>query len=74
MYEIPCHRHADAFEIISQFISMDAIDKTKTKQGFLTHENIFLDRYEAMQEAIKWNQLLHKTDEVYAELYSEDLW
>lgn len=30
-YEIPCHRHSDAFYIISQFLKPDEIDKTKTE-------------------------------------------
>lgn len=30
-YEIPCHRHGDAFYIISQFLKPNEIDKTKTE-------------------------------------------
>ena len=74
MYDIPCHRHADAFYIISQFLEPDQIDKNKTEQGFLTHDNTFLDRYAAMDEAIKCGQLPPEAKEACAELYSEDLW
>jgi hypothetical protein len=74
MYDIPCHRHADAFYIISQFLPADAIDKTRTEQGFLTEHDTFLDRYAAMKHAIACHQLPEGADSEYAELYSEDLW
>ena len=73
-YDIPCHRHADAFYIISQFLDRDEIDKNRTEQGFLTHDGTFLNRYDAMDEAIKCNQLPPHAKDEYAELYSEDLW
>lgn len=73
-YDIPCHRHADAFYIISQFIDSTEIDKTKTLQGFLTHEGVFLDRYDAMQHAIACKQIPEDADKDCKELYSEDLW
>jgi hypothetical protein len=73
-YDIPCHRHADAFYIISQFHLVEEIDKSKTEQGFLTHDGTFLNRYDAMDEAIKCNQLPPAAKEACAELYSEDLW
>lgn len=74
MYDIPCHRHADAFYIISQFLDADEIDKSRTEQGFLTHDGTFLNRYDAMDEAIKCNQLPPYAKDECAELYSEDLW
>ena len=74
MFDIPCHRHADAFYIISQFLEPEQIDKTKTEQGFLTHDGTFLNRYDAMDEAIKCGQLPPEAKEQCAELYSEDLW
>ena len=74
MYDIPCHRHADAFYIISQFLDSSEIDKDKTEQGFLTHDGTFLNRYDAMDEAIKCNQLPPFAKNECAELYSEDLW
>ena len=73
-YDIPCHRHADAFYIINQFLDSNIIDKTKTEQGFLTQDDTFLNRYDAMNEAINCNQLPPSAKEVCAELYSEDLW
>ena len=74
MYDIPCHRHADAFYIISQFVDASEIDKSRTEQGFLTHEDQFLDRYDAMQHAIACGQLPPDADKDCKELYSEDLW
>ena len=74
LFDIPCHRHADAFYIISQFLDAGEIDKPKTEQGFLTHDGTFLNRYDAMDEAIKCGQLPPETKEQCAELYSEDLW
>ena len=74
MYDIPCHRHGDAFYIISQFLEPEQIDKSRTEQGFLTHENQFLNRYDAMQHAIACGQLPPDADKEVKELYSEDLW
>ena len=71
---IPCHRHADAFYIISQLLDFYEIDKTKTEQGFLTHDETFLNRYDAMDEAIRCNQVPLFLKDKHAELYSEDLW
>ena len=74
MYDIPCHRHADAFYIISQFLGADEIDKNRTEQGFLTHDDTFLNRFDAMNEAIKCGQLPPSAKEKWPELFSEDLW
>ena len=74
MFVIPCYRHADACYIISQFLAADEIDKTRTEQGFLTHEDQFLNRYDAMQHAIACGQLPPGADKECKELYSEDLW
>lgn len=74
VFDIPCHRHADAFYIISQFMKPEDIDKTKTQQGFLTHDGTFLDRYDAMDHAIACRQLPPEAKMACAELYSEDLW
>ena len=74
MHDIPCHRHADAFYIISQFLDPSEIDKTKTEQGFVTDDGKFLDRYAAMQHAIACGQLPPDADKECKELYSEDLW
>lgn len=73
-YEIPCHRHADAFYIVSQFLKRGEIDKSRTEQGFLTHDGTFLNRYDAMQHAIACGQLPPDADKECKELYSEDLW
>lgn len=74
MYDIPCHRYADAFYIISQFLDPKQIDESRTEQGFLTDDGTFLDKYDAMQHAIACGQLPPDADKVHKELYSEDLW
>ena len=71
---IPCHRHADAFYIISQLLDHDEIDKPRTEQGFFTHDGTFLNRYDAMDEAIKCGQMTEEDKMRCVELYSEDLW
>lgn len=74
-YEIPCHRHGDAFYIISQFLKPDEVDKTKTEQGFLNSKGEFLDRYDAYEEALKCNQIINDSDLMFnKQLYSEMLW
>ena len=73
-YTIPCHRHGDAFAIIAQFLDPDEIDKTKTEQGFLTHDGTFLDRKSANMHACECNQLPKLFAHPDRELYSEDLW
>lgn len=70
-YTIPCHRHSDAYWILSQFLSPYSINKNKTIQGFLDEKHNFLDRHEAYLEALKCDQIKEKKDET---LYSEDLW
>lgn len=69
-YRIPCHRHADAFYIVSQFLRSDQIDKKKTAEGFLDEDWEFYDRYDACEHAYECHQINfhHKP------LYSEDLW
>jgi hypothetical protein len=69
-FEIPCHRHGDAFYIVSQFCSADEIDKTKTKQGFIDHSGQFLDRMEARCHAFACGQVKSPL----GPLCSEDLW
>ena len=68
--EIPCHRHADAFYIVSQFLTHNELDKTKTKQGFIDHNGNFLDRVEARKHAFMCGQV----SEPSGLLFSEDLW
>lgn len=69
-FEIPCHRHADAFYIASQFLGTNELDKTKTRQGFFDHTGKFLNRLEARKHAFLCGQVT----ESEGPLYSEDLW
>lgn len=76
-YTIPCHRHSDAYWIISQFLSQYKIDKSRTIEGFLDEENNFYNRYEAYDHAILYSQIIdeREADDFKAcELFSEDLW
>jgi hypothetical protein len=50
------------------------IDKSKTWQGFITHDDILLDRYDAMKHAIACGQVPNTIENECKELYSEDLW
>ena len=63
-------RHCDCFEAL--FKGHVQYDKNEVEQGFWTTEGRFLNRYEAMELALKTGQLAQPTD--YKELYSEDLW
>ena len=59
--------------IISEYITA----QTETKDnrfGPHSHDGTFLNRYDAMDEAIKCNQLPPFAKNECAELYSEDLW
>ena len=70
-FDIPCHRHSDAFYIISQFLSSsDEIDRNKTQEGFLDEDWVFYDRLSACEHAYKCRQIKFRNQE----LFSEDLW
>ena len=69
-FDIPCHRHADAFYIISQFLSSDEIDHDKTQQGFLDEDWAFYDRLSACEHAYQCHQIKFHNQK----LFSEDLW
>ena len=68
---IPCHRHADAFQILRDFGYRRFIDYNEVAQGFLDENDNFLSRIEAKKAAQKCGQLNHETET--QELYSEDL-
>ncbi len=69
---IPCHRHADAFQILKEFgYSRNDYETSQEDQGFLTEDGIFFNRVAAKKIAIRENQI---ESSPYPELYSEDLW
>lgn len=68
---IPCHRHCDAFQILSDFRLQR--DKGKDIQGFLNNNGDFLNRKDAMIEARKCGQIQEDTINSN-DLFSEDLW
>ena len=78
---IPCHRHSDAFQILSSFMMRKDIDYTELAQGFLDENDNFLTRTEAWQEAKKCHQFLDSYIEEHYDdvmqptvLYSEDIY
>ena len=69
---IPCHRHADTYEIMYELGCVRDRDYTMLCEGFLDDKDNFLTRQEAYIEAERCNQL--KSEESSHILYSEDLW
>ena len=69
---IPCHRHADAYEIMYELGCIKGKDYQTLCEGFLDENNNFLTRQEAYIEAERCNQL--KSEENSCILYSENLW
>jgi hypothetical protein len=72
---LPCIRHSDCFKILEDLGYYPKKGYKVLEQGFLTHNNIFLTRREAMHHARSVGQLpaivcRHCGDE----LYSEDLY
>ena len=66
-------RHCDCLEWM--FKHQVEYDKQTHIQGFLTEDNQFIDRYEAMDIALEEEQLLDP--EIYQSgkpLFSEDVW
>lgn len=69
-FDIPCHRHADAYYIISQFLPPDTINQSMTQEGFLNDNWEFYDRLSACEHAYECHQVKFHN----RELFSEDLW
>lgn len=76
---IPCHRHCDAFEILS-ILDYDPKDVKVLEQGFYkyTEEDKkleFVNRKEAAKHAYECGQLKDSSETEHIEtLFSEDLW
>lgn len=74
---MPCFRHGNGFQMIQEFCLRD---KWKAiEQGFITHENVFLNRIEAYKHALSCGQLSaankrYKEENREVKLYSEDLY
>lgn len=81
---IPCHRHADAYEILNMFHYRDGKEYMAIAEGFLDENDNFMTRVEAWREAFRCYQFPEKVMEQYwtgekdpmvpTALYSEDLW
>lgn len=74
-YTIPCHRHSDAYWIISQFLPHYKVDKPRTQEGFLDEQNNFYNRYDAYVEAFDCGQIIDQREPgQVGVLFSEDLY
>ena len=81
---IPCHRHADAYEILHMFRLRRYMEYDVIAEGFLDDKDNFLSRVDAWSEAFRCAQFPEKVMEQYwtgekdlmvpTALYSEDLW
>ena len=72
---IPCVRHGYGYSIIHDL----GLTNISCEEGFLTKEDRFLTRREALERAIECDQLnactiWYKRDHGETELYSEDLY
>ena len=65
-------RHAEIFH--DMFLLQINYDKNHSKQGFLTNDGRFVDRYEAKDIAVAAKQLIVPAEQTYAQLFSEDVW
>lgn len=72
------HRHNHCLEAsngeLSWIYNRQQISKIKRTQGFITSENRFVNRKEALTIALENNQVKNKTQLRGNELYSEDLY
>jgi len=72
------HRHshclAAANDELSWTLSRQQICKIKLEQGFITSQNRFVNREEALMIALDNNQVIDKSEIRGNRLYSEDLY
>ena len=76
---IHCRRHGDGHETIRDLHHLCDVKYSSVKEGFVDHDNNFLDRYDAFHHAKMCGQLSQTTlwrkeDNMESELYSEDLY
>ena len=74
---LPCFRHGNGFQLMQELCLRDKWKEIK--QGFINHNNTFLNRSDAYTEALACGQLSaanrwYKEDNREIELYSEDLY
>lgn len=73
---IPVHRHKDYLTICEQLLGYEPVCVV---EGFLSDKGLFLDRREALDEAIRSGQISADDPQGYdvilsGKLMSEDLW
>lgn len=75
---VPCWRHGFGYSILHE-LTGDISYKKNKEDGFIDHQNNFLNREEALQHALNCGQLSASAREFKRqrnenELYSEDLY
>ena len=75
---LPLHRHGDGGKILER-LGFTPDDVVIITQGFLADHEVFLNRREALDEAIKCGQISIEDPQGYdiilsGQLMSEDLW
>ena len=68
------HRHGQCLNVKGAVTGLRDAESGKYIQGFLTSKNRFVDREEALQIALKENQVLNIHNIRGNRLYSEDLY
>lgn len=68
---IPCHRHCDVYDILSQLGFLRLVEYDVDEEGFLDEHGEFLSRVDAMKEAVRCGRM---PEDSKGELFSEDLW
>ncbi len=66
------HRHSDCIRTARSIKSLTDFEITHRTEGFITSENVFVNRREAMKIAIEAGQV--SKDHKGVDLYSEDLY
>lgn len=71
----PPNRHHNIIKLLRQSNPLYTVLDTK-EQGFITDDDVFVDRYQARIIATAANQLLPLRDNGYVgdQLFSEDVW
>ena len=69
-----CHAIAAMHDKLSYTMNRQEIAKLNVENGFMTSEDKFVDRGEAMKIAAASGQVFQSKDHPASELYSEDLY
>jgi hypothetical protein len=70
---IPLHRHGDLNLILKAFGFKPNQGYKIIEQGFIDNKNVFYNRYDAFEEALRCNQISIEESRLHL-LFSEDLY